>query len=226
MNALIHLTWPQLLALAGTIVGLVSNCWIALVKNHRELRQSLATAPNGRLKRILFWLPYSLMVMSWAILVAFALRSEEVSYHQIQRIWADGSSVSVNNVLEIYSGAEHFSIDVEGVFYGPELDRLRGRPVFAVVSDSAPSARRLLWVQTAERATLQPDGRYRARAFLGGRLSFSAKEGDIFAVRILVPKSVLPRFSQAAVYDGEDKLPEGFLSEPVYVRTLRSRPAP
>jgi len=98
--------------------------------------------------------------------------------------------------------------------------------VYAVVcEDSVPlDKRELAWVQGYQFGSLDPvTGAYVIRAYLSGIGPDAWKDGDMFLVRIYIPKDQDYDFTKVWAYDSIDALPKPlFLSEPIYVRCRKA----
>jgi len=243
MRGLQNLTWIQLVAFIGTLGGLVQTWWISLRQNYAAHNAQVKKLSKDGVPRLManvrFWRPYALILLCYAAVALAAVwpRNLTVNRHEITTISSSSKEDSANLVgctrAELYSSAEHFSVTINGVFYGPELrdlrkeygDDLRALRVYAIVSEaSQPDKSDLLWIQANESGSLHADGQYTIGAFFGGTGLHSAGEGDNFSVRIYVPKDVHSRPS-VIPYDSTESLPAYvFLSAPVTVRTLRRKP--
>jgi hypothetical protein len=241
MRALAELSALSLVALLATIGGLVGTWWISLRQNLANFRRDVGSLHGPMLwkMRRRFWAPYVIIVLCWGVVMVAAVwpRQGEIRRHLVQRISTPRASASINGCsqVDLYSDEEHFAVAVDGVFFGPELESLHARygdlrnvRVYVIVAEeSRPQKQGLFWVQANEAGPLGERGHYRARAFFGGRQEDSAREGDVFSFRIFVPDDMQVKFPPNAVYDSLKKMPTAtFVSEPIYVRTLRVKSKP
>ena len=183
MSGLRELTLLQWFALLGTIGGLVQTWWISLRQNWAAYRAALPRGRRQRLKaRVRFWFPYALILICYSVALTAALwpRDPIIRRHEITTI-SSGREDSANVVgcsrAEVYSSAEHFKVEIKGVFYRPEVGDLRKQygnvlskvRVYAVVAEESQLEKRdLLWIQANEWGPLGDDGHYITRAYFGG----------------------------------------------------------
>ena len=227
--------------LAG-IAGIVAFAWIGLradIKSFKDAVSRISTSPRDWRSYLSFLVvvgPYLLFCMT-AVYLVWRASSITVKHHAIKSVQAfdkSGNSQPVVQLttVELSSSDDHFEVGISGAIFGPELRDIRERygstshvKVFAVVSEQTPLAAKqgLVWVQGNEFGTLDPIGNYFVKAYLGGTGVDSAKNGDVFLVRIYIPKKQNIDFANASVYDSVDALPAPlFLSEPIYIRCRRS----
>jgi len=227
----------HVLNLLATISGIIAFVWIGLradLKGLTDAGKQIRAEPR---KWRSYWgffatfFPYFLFIAA----TVYVIHQEfeiTVKHHVIKTIQAGNRNVITNeSIIEVASSDNHFQISISGAVYGPErssIDRQFGRShpvkVYAVVSEHSATQdkQNLAWVQGYEFGTLNPAGDYVVKAYLGGIGIDAAKDGDVFAVRIYIPRKQSLDFTNAAPYDNVDALPRPlFLSEPLYIRCRR-----
>jgi len=224
----------HILNILAAIAGIIAFVWIGArseVERFKKAVDRISKAPGSVLAYLSFLLvaaPY-LIFCAVAIDLVWQAREITVKHHIIKMVQAGDQSAGIEPVVELASRDDHFEVRISGAVFGPELRSIRARygkmpvRVFAVVSEqSAPTKQGLVWVQGNEFGTLNQFGDYMVRAYLGGAGIDSAKDGDVFLVRIYIPKKQDMDFSEASVYESFDALPRAlFLSEPIYIRCRR-----
>lgn len=213
------------------ITSLISFFWVGL---RHDISQLVISNSKSLLKLVNIFSPYLIFLIS-IVFIILRLRKPSVSYHNILSIKNKGSDVldkvvmESHNIIELYSSQAHFQIEIDGVFYGPELNSIKkhfkndGIKVYAVVVEySKPDKRELMWVQTNEYGLLGSRGHYKVRAYLGGSQEIDkAQDNDVFNIYVYIPSRKIKEFDEYAVYKKKDLPTPVFLSKPISIRTKR-----
>jgi len=228
----------RLLNLMAIVASIMSFALIGLRSEATILKEGFnALKKNRSLSTIAYFVylvfPYLFFILVMAVFAMQYVFAINVRYHAIKWISADVHphitpiDMKGLSVVEFPEANEHFKITVAGVFFGPELRKIRERfgslsiiKVFAVVSERArPATEGLLWVQGNECGTIDDGGTYIVKAYLGGIGFDRATSGDSFTLRLYVPKNPDKAFPTPSTFKGVDKLPDSlFISDPIWIK--------
>ncbi len=161
----------------------------------------------------------------------------EPQFHSIDTIEpVGGKAVSVQKErpmsAEVSSAQEWFEILVRGEFYGRDFDALWKRfggpekvPVYVWVAEEFrqdnTNTKGLYWLQRKENGKLDVNGFYRAGAHLAGTGQRQARPGDVFSIRICIPRQDVKLEGDRGVSSDELFRNCLYLTTPFYVITQR-----
>jgi hypothetical protein len=222
----------HILDLLATISGILAFVWIGLrsdLKGFADAGARIKADPRnwggyGRLFGVAG--PYILFICAAITLISREHRIVVAKY-AIKTIQADRGPLIRFGTTDVSSRDEHFHITISGSIAGEEADAIVRKygtrvRVFATVSGPDAITEGLVWVQGNESGTLDSHGNFQVGAYLGGIGVDSARDGQIFPVRIYIPEEQGIDFQRNSQYDDLKDLPKPvFISSPVFIRCVR-----
>jgi hypothetical protein len=228
--------YEHLLDLLAGISGIIGFAWIGLrsdLKSFSEAWHRILGEPR-KFKHYLtmFFAIVPYVFFAFTAIILFCQEQRPNIQNSIMTVRGDDSTeVPVQQDLEVLSTNVDFHITISGSIDEAGASSLISRygrtnilAVYAVVSQPLrPNiAKPLVWVQSKCGGTLKPGGEYTVQAYLGGIGIYSAKSGQIFPIRIYIPKRQGIDFATRSQYPSFDDLPApAYLSEAIYIRCNR-----
>jgi hypothetical protein len=184
----------------------------------------------------LFFLPAVLIVIAYVVsalrrpppLIIIRQRFLTIFTSRTDQLSIDEANISIESHDEV------FSVTVTGQIRGPELKRLMryfdtkydqastptGIPIQMLVSELTRTQGDFWWPQPI--GTFNSDGSYTISGLLGSTGEYSARDGDLFELRLLIALKPQHFLSRGDQFESLDELPPyTFLSSPLVVRTKR-----
>ena len=228
--------YEHLLDVLSDISGIIGFVWIGLRSDLKcfgkawsKIRKEPAKSWNyfSLLSAVL---PYVFFAFT-AVVLIFQERRLEVRNSIMTVQGDDGNEIPVRRDLEVISTNADFHVTICGSIDQASATSLisryggkNGLSVYAVVSESlrGDDPKPLAWVQGNAGCALAPGGEYKVQAYLGGTGIYSAHSGQIFPVRIYIPKQQNIDFKVRSQYPNVDDLPApAYVSEPIYIECKR-----